>query len=157
ISFEERLKTNYDHPFAFDTGLMVEQLTQLQNNESIEVPVYDYARHTRSDQTIHVEPQDVIIVEGILILEDERLRDLMDIKIYVDTTSDLLIILMIQSDIDESGRSLDTIIHQYLSVVREMHEQFVETYKKYADIIIPERGNNKVANDLVVTKIRMIF
>ncbi|HLR88533.1 MAG TPA: uridine kinase [Atopostipes sp.] len=157
MSFEERLKTNYDHPFAFDTDLMVEQLTKLQNNESIEVPVYDYSRHTRSDQTIHVKPQDVIIVEGILILEDERLRDLMDIKIYVDTTADLRIIRRIQRDMKERGRSLDSIIHQYLSVVREMHEQFIEPSKKYADIIIPEGGHNKVAIDLVITKIRMIF
>src|SRR5699024_10551093 len=117
----------------------------------------DYARHTRSDKTIHVEPQDVIIVEGILILEDERLRDLMDIKIYVDTTSDLRIIRRIQRDMKERGRSLDNIIHQYLSVVREMHEQFVETFIRYVDIIITERGHNKVAIDLVVTKIRMIF
>ncbi len=157
LSFEERLKTNYDHPFAFDTELMVEQLTQLQNNESIEVPVYDYSKHTRSDKTIHVEPQDVIIVEGILILEDERLRDLMDIKIYVDTTADLRIIRRIQRDIKERGRSLESVINQYLSVVREMHDQFVEPSKKYADIIIPEGGHNKVAIDIVITKIRMIL
>lgn len=157
ISFEERLKTNYDHPFAFDTDLLVEQLEKLQKNESIEVPVYDYSRHTRSDKTIHVEPQEVIIVEGILILEDQRLRDLMDIKIYVDTTSDLRIIRRIQRDMTERGRSLDSVIDQYLSVVREMHEQFIEPSKKYADIIIPEGGHNKVAIDLVITKIRMIF
>lgn len=157
ISFEERLKTNYDHPFAFDTDLLVEQLEQLQKNESIEVPVYDYSRHTRSDKTIHVEPQEVIIVEGILILEDQRLRDLMDIKIYVDTTADLRIIRRIQRDMTERGRSLDSVIDQYLSVVREMHEQFIEPSKKYADIIIPEGGHNKVAIDLVITKIRMIF
>src|SRR5699024_8138685 len=125
--------------------------------KSVEVPVYDYARHTRSDETIHVEPQDVIIAEGILIFEGERLRDLMDIKIYVDTTSDLRIIRRIQRDMKERGRSLDSIINQYLSVVREMHEQFVEPSKKYADIIIPEGGHNKVAIDLVITKIRMIF
>lgn len=157
LSFEERLKTNYDHPFAFDTDLLVEHLKKLQNNESIEVPVYDYTRHTRSNETIHVEPKDVIIVEGILILEDKRLRDLMDIKIYVDTTADLRIIRRIQRDIKERGRSLENIIDQYLSVVREMHEQFVEPSKKYADIIIPEGGHNKVAIDLVITKIRMIF
>lgn len=157
ISFEERLETNYDHPFAFDTDLMVEQLKKLQNNEDIEVPVYDYARHTRSDKTITVESKDVIIVEGILILEDERLRDLMDIKIYVDTTADLRIIRRIQRDMQERGRSLDSVIDQYLSVVREMHDQFVEPSKKYANIIIPEGGHNKVAIDLVITKIRMIL
>lgn len=157
ISFEERLKTNYDHPFAFDTDLLVEHLKKLQNNEDIEVPVYDYSRHTRSDQTIHVKSRDVIIVEGILILEDERLRDLMDIKIYVDTTADLRIIRRIQRDMQERGRSLDSVIDQYLSVVREMHEQFVEPSKKYANIIIPEGGHNQVAIDLVIAKIRMIF
>lgn len=157
ISFEERLKTNYDHPFAFDTDLLVEQLTSLLNHESIEVPVYDYARHTRSTDTITVEPQDVIIIEGILILEDKRLRDLMDIKIYVDTADDLRIIRRIQRDMEERGRSLDSIIEQYLTVVREMHEQFVEPSKKYADIIMPEGGHNTVAIDLVTSKIRMIF
>ncbi len=157
IPFEQRLETNYDHPFAFDTDLLVEHLIKLQNNESIEVPVYDYTRHTRSDETIHVKPQDVIIVEGILILEDKRLRDLMDIKIYVDTAADLRIIRRIERDIKERGRSLDNVIDQYLSVVREMHEQFVEPSKKYADIIIPEGGHNQVAIDLVITKIRMIF
>lgn len=157
IPFEQRLETNYDHPFAFDTDLLVEHLIKLQNNESIEVPVYDYTRHTRSDETIHVKPQDVIIVEGILILEDKRLRDLMDIKIYVDTAADLRIIRRIERDIKERGRALDNVIDQYLSVVREMHEQFVEPSKKYADIIIPEGGHNQVAIDLVITKIRMIF
>lgn len=157
LSFEERLKTNYDHPFAFDTDLLVEQLEKLQNNESIEVPVYDYSRHTRSEEKIVVEPQDVIILEGILILEDKRLRDLMDIKIYVDTADDLRIIRRIERDMKERGRSLDSIIDQYLSVVREMHEQFIEPSKKYADVIIPEGGHNKVAIDLVISKIRTIF
>lgn len=157
ISFEERLKTNYDHPFAFDTDLLVEHLTNLLNHESIEVPVYDYAKHTRGTKTITVEPQDVIIIEGILILEDKRLRDLMDIKIYVDTADDLRIIRRIERDMKERGRSLESIIDQYLTVVREMHEQFVEPSKKYADIIMPEGGHNKVAIDLVTSKIRMIF
>lgn len=157
ISFEERLKTNYDHPLAFDTDLLVKQLKELVNHESIEVPVYDYTNHTRSNETVVVEPREVIIVEGILILEDQRLRDLMDIKIYVDTADDLRIIRRIQRDMNERGRSLDNIIHQYLSVVREMHHQFVEPSKKYADIIMPEGGHNKVAIDLVISKIRMIF
>ena len=157
ISFEERLKTNYDHPFAFDTDLLVEHLEKLQKNEGIEIPVYDYSRHTRSDDKIVVEPQDVIIVEGILILEDKRLRDLMDIKIYVDTADDLRIIRRIERDMKERGRSLDSIIDQYLSVVREMHDQFIEPSKKHADVIIPEGGHNQVAIDLVISKIRTIF
>lgn len=157
LSFEERLETNYDHPFAFDTDLLVEHIESLVNHETIEVPVYDYPKHTRGTDTIIVEPQDVIIIEGILILEDKRLRDLMDIKIYVDTADDLRIIRRIQRDIEERGRSLSSIINQYLSVVREMHQQFVEPSKKYADIIMPEGGHNKVAIDLVTSKIRMIF
>ena len=157
LSFEERLKTNYDHPFAFDTDLLVEHLTKLQNNESIDVPVYDYSNHTRSDKTIRIESQDVIIVEGILILEDKRLRDLMDIKLYVDTDADLRIIRRIQRDMEERGRSLDSVIKQYMEIVREMHDQFVEPSKKFADIIIPEGGHNIVAIDLVITKIRMIL
>ena len=157
VTLEERLKTNYDHPFAFDTDLLVEHLEKLHNNESIEIPVYDYSRHTRSDEIISVAPQDVIIVEGILILEDKRLRDLMDIKIYVDTADDLRIIRRIERDMKERGRSLESIIDQYLSVVREMHEQFIEPSKKYADVIIPEGGHNQVAIDLVISKIRTIF
>lgn len=157
LSFEERLETNYDHPLAFDTDLLVEHLKKLQIHEKIDVPVYDYAKHTRSEQTIPVESRDVIIVEGIMILEDQRLRDLMDIKIYVDTAADLRIIRRIQRDMKERERSLDSVIDQYLSVVREMHEQFVAPSKKFADIIIPEGGHNIVAIDLVITKIRMIF
>ena len=157
LSFEERLETNYDHPFAFDTDLLVEHLTKLQKNESIDVPVYDYSNHTRSDKTIRIESQDVIIVEGILILEDKRLRDLMDIKLYVDTDADLRIIRRIQRDMEERGRSLDSVIKQYMEIVREMHDQFVEPSKKFADIIIPEGGHNIVAIDLVITKIRMIL
>lgn len=157
LSFEERLETNYDHPFAFDTELLVDHLEKLQNNESIEIPIYDYTKHTRSNETIHVEPKDVIILEGILILEDKRLRELMDIKLYVDTDADLRIIRRIERDMKERGRSLDSVIHQYLSVVKKMHEQFVEPSKKYADIIIPEGGHNIVAIDLVISKIKMIF
>lgn len=157
LSFEERLETNYDHPFAFDTELLVDHLEKLQNNESIEIPIYDYTKHTRSNEAIHVEPKDVIILEGILILEDKRLRELMDIKLYVDTDADLRIIRRIERDMNERGRSLDSVIHQYLSVVKKMHEQFVEPSKKYADIIIPEGGHNIVAIDLVISKIKMIF
>lgn len=157
LSFDERLKTNYDHPLAFDTELLVDHLEKLQNNESIQVPVYDYARHTRGEKTIHVDPVDVIMVEGILILEDEKLRDIMDIKLYVDTDPDLRIIRRIQRDINERDRSLESVIEQYLSVVKKMHEQFVEPSKKYADIIIPEGGHNIVAIDLVISKIKTIF
>lgn len=157
LEFQERLKTNYDHPFAFDTDLLIDHIKDLLNFQSIEKPVYDYTKHTRSDEIIYQEPKDVIILEGILILEDKRLRDLMDIKIYVDTDDDIRIIRRIKRDIDERGRTLDNIIKQYLTVVKKMHEQFIEPTKKYADIIIPEGGQNQVAIDLMTTKIQTIF
>lgn len=157
LSFEERLNTNYDHPLAFDTDLLIEHLKELMSYRSIEKPVYDYEAHTRSQSVICQEPKEVIIVEGILILEDERLRDLMDIKVYVDTEDDIRIIRRIKRDIEDRGRSLDSVIDQYLSVVKPMHSQFIEPTKKYADIIIPEGGKNQVAIDLLTTKVRSIL
>lgn len=157
LPFEERLKTNYDHPFAFDTDLFIKDLQKLIQYESIEQPVYDYSKHTRSDQVIHREPKEVIIVEGILILEDKRLRDLMDIKVYVDTDDDIRIIRRIKRDMESRGRTLDSVIHQYLTVVKPMHQQFIEPTKKFADIIIPEGGQNQVAIDLMTTKIASIL
>lgn len=157
LPFAERLKTNYDHPLAFDTDLLIEHLRQLLNYEGINKPIYDYTRHTRSDQTVYQEAQEVIILEGILILDDQRLRDLMDIKIYVDTDDDIRIIRRIKRDMEERGRTLDSVIDQYLSVVKKMHEQFVEPSKKYADLIFPEGGYNEVAIDLMITKIQTVF
>jgi uridine kinase len=157
LPFEERLKTNYDHPLAFDNDLLIEHIHQLLNYQSIEKPVYDYAIHTRSEEVILVEPQDVIILEGILVLEDERLRNLMDIKLFVDTDADLRIIRRLQRDIKERGRSMDSVIDQYIGVVRPMHNQFIEPTKRYADVIIPEGGHNHVAIDLMVTKIQTIL
>lgn len=157
LPLEERLKTNYDHPLAFDNDLLIEHLNQLLRYEPIEKPVYDYTIHTRSNEVVHVEPKDVIILEGILILEDERLRDLMDIKLYVDTDADLRIIRRLLRDIKERGRSMDSVIEQYVNVVRPMHNQFIEPTKRYADIIIPEGGHNRVAIDLMVTKIQTIL
>lgn len=157
LSFEERLKTNYDHPFAFDTELVVQHLQDLINFKAIDKPVYDYAKHTRSEEIIHQEPKEVIIVEGILILDDPRLRDLMDIKVYVDTDDDIRIIRRIKRDIEERGRTLDSVIEQYLNVVKPMHNQFVEPTKRYADIVIPEGGRNQVAIDLMTTKIHSII
>ncbi|CAM3321517.1 uridine kinase [Vagococcus sp. PNs007] len=157
LAFEERLKTNYDHPFAFDTDLLIEQLTDLIAFKAVDKPVYDYEAHTRSDKIVHQEPKEVIIVEGILILEDERLRDLMDIKVYVDTEDDIRIIRRIKRDMEERGRTLDSVIDQYLSVVKPMFTQFIEPTKKYADIIIPEGGENQVAIDLMTTKIGSIL
>lgn len=156
-SFEERLKTNYDHPLAFDTDLLIEHLNKLLRYEPIDKPVYDYKRHTRSKEVIRLEPKEVIILEGILVLEDERLRNLMDIKVYVDTDADIRIIRRIVRDTRERGRTLESVIDQYINVVRPMHNQFVEPTKRYADIIIPEGGHNTVAIDLMVTKIKSIL
>ncbi|CDQ18083.1 uridine kinase [Halobacillus karajensis] len=157
LPFEERLQTNYDHPLAFDNDLLIEHLEQLLEQKPVEKPVYDYKMHTRSEDTIHVEPKEVIIVEGILVLEDERLRDLMDIKVFVDTDADVRIIRRLMRDINERGRSLDSVIEQYINVVRPMHLQFVEPTKRYADIIIPEGGQNHVAIDLMATKIQTVL
>lgn len=156
LSFDERMKTNYDHPFAFDNKLLVSHLKQLLNSKSIEKPIYDFERHNRKKETILVEARKIIILEGILILAEKEIRDLLDIKVFVDTDSDVRIIRRIQRDIKERGRSLDSIIHQYMSTVRPAHLQFVEPTKKYADIIIPEGGYNKVAIDLLVSKIKSI-
>nr|BAM09196.1 uridine kinase [Geobacillus zalihae] len=157
LPFEERLKTNYDHPLAFDNDLLIEHIHKLLRYEPIDKPVYDYALHTRSSDVIRVEPKDVIIVEGILVLEDERLRNLMDIKVYVDTDPDIRIIRRLIRDMKERGRTFDSVIEQYLSVVRPMHNQFVEPTKRYADVIIPEGGQNVVAIDLMVAKIRTVL
>ncbi|MGG0460544.1 uridine kinase [Priestia aryabhattai] len=157
VPFEQRLQTNYDHPLAFDNDLLIEHLQNLLNYESIDKPVYDYAIHTRSEKVIKEEPKDVIILEGILVLEDQRLRNLMDIKLYVDTDADLRIIRRMLRDIKERERTLESVVDQYVSVVRPMHNQFVEPTKRYADIIIPEGGQNHVAIDLMVTKIQTIL
>ena len=149
MTMAERKAVNYDHPLAFDTDL--------RNNKAIEMPVYDYTQYTRSAETVHVEPQDVIILEGILILDDERLRDLMDIKVYVDTDDDIRIIRRIKRDMAERGRTLDSVINQYLATVKPMYHQFVEPTKRYADIIVPEGGENRVAIDILTTKVRDIL
>ncbi|TGY55764.1 uridine kinase [Ligilactobacillus murinus] len=157
VPFEERTKVNYDHPNAFDTDLLIEQLEDLLNWKTIEIPVYDYAAHTRSKEVLVQEPREVIIVEGILTLNDARLRDLMDIKIFVDTDDDIRIIRRIQRDIEERGRTLQSVIDQYLETVKPMYHQFIEPSKRYADIIVPEGGENQVAIDLLVTKVRDII
>lgn len=157
MSMAERKKVNYDHPMAFDFDLLIEQLKQLLNYEAIEKPVYDYEEFTRSDQTIHQDPREVIILEGILILDDKRLRDLMDIKVFVDTDDDIRLIRRIERDTKDRGRSLDNIIHQYLMTVKPMYHQFVEPTKRYADLIVPEGGENQVAIDLLTTKMRSIL
>lgn len=157
LTFEERVTTNYDHPLAFDTDLMIEHLSELIAGRPVDIPIYDYTLHTRSDKSYRQEPQDVFIVEGILVLEDKRLRDLMDIKLFVDTDDDIRIIRRIKRDMEERGRSLDSIIDQYTGVVKPMYHQFIEPTKRYADIIIPEGVTNTVAIDLINTKISTIL
>jgi uridine kinase len=157
LSMDERVKTNYDHPKAFDNDLLIEHLQDLMNGVPIEKPIYDFSIHNRSKETVRVEPKSIIIVEGILVLEDERLRNLLDIKVYVDTDADIRILRRLVRDINERGRTVDSVINQYLEVVRPMHLQFTETTKRYADIIVPEGGQNKVAIDILVSKIKDIL
>ena len=157
LSMEERVKTNYDHPKAFDNDLLIKHLQDLMNGVPIEKPIYDFSIHNRSKETVRIEPKDIIIVEGILVLEDERLRDLLDIKVYVDTDADIRILRRLVRDINERGRTVDSVINQYLEVVRPMHLQFTEPTKRYADIIVPDGGQNKVAIDILVTKIKDIL
>ena len=157
ISPEEREKVNYDHPSAFENTLLVEHLKRLLNRQPIEMPIYDYATHTRLPQTRLVKPAEIILLEGILVLEDERLRSLMDIKIYIETDADERFIRRFLRDVKERKRTPDSVIEQYVTTVKPMHLQFVEPSKRYADIIIPEGGHNAVAIDLLVTKIRDIL
>ncbi|MCF6464157.1 uridine kinase [Clostridium sp. Cult1] len=157
LSFEERVNTNYDHPFAFDNDLLLRHLKDLLSNKPIEKPIYDFEQHTRKKETITVYPKEIIILEGILILNNEDIRNLCDIKVFVDTDSDVRVIRRIVRDIKERGRTLDSVINQYMTTVRPAHLQFVEPTKKYADIIIPEGGYNKVAIDIIATKINSIL
>ena len=154
MTYEERSKLNYDHPDAFDTDLMVRDLNALRQGEAIHCPVYDYTIHNRSDQTLTVDPTRVIIVEGILIFADPALRELMDIKVFVDTNADVRILRRLLRDVKERGRTLDSVVNQYLTTVKPMHEAFVEPSKKYADIIVPQGGRNQVALDMLVERIR---
>lgn len=157
IPMSERKKINYDHPDAFDMPLLVAQINQLMHRKAVEMPVYDFTEHTRSSKTIHVEPADIIILEGILVLADENLRNLMDIKVYVDTDDDIRFIRRLERDLKERGRSLDSVIDQYLATVKPMYHQFIEPTKRYADIIVPEGGENNVAIDMLTTKMRSVL
>lgn len=149
LPMSERKKINYDHPDAFDMPLLEAQLNQLLHRKSIEMPTYDFTAHTRSDETIHIEPADIIILEEI--------RNLMDIKVFVDTDDDIRFIRRLERDMKERGRSLDSVINQYLSTVKPMYNQFIEPTKRYADIIVPEGGANRVAIDMLTTKIESIL
>lgn len=157
MSFEERCKQNYDHPSAFDNDLLEDHLGKLISRQSVDLPQYDYSQHTRATHTKRQGPVDVIILEGILALYDKAIRDLMDIKLYVDTDADLRFIRRMQRDCVERGRSLESVVKQYISQVRPMHIQFVEPTKCHADIIIPSEKENSVAVDILKTKIAAIL
>ena len=154
LSYEERAKLNYDHPDAFDTELLCEHIRQLKAGRPIDMPVYDYSVHNRSEKTIRIQPNPVIILEGILILAEPRLVELMDFKIFVDTEADERILRRIIRDVNDRGRSLDSVIRQYRETVKPMHDQFVEPSKRKANIIIPEGGRNEAAMQVIVELIR---
>lgn len=154
MCYEERSKLNYDHPDAFDTELLCEHIHTLKAGKAVQMPVYDYSIHNRSDETIQVNPAPVIVLEGILIFAEQRLCELMDIKVFVDTDADVRILRRIVRDVNKRGRSLDSVIDQYLTTVKPMHDQFVEPSKRRADIIIPEGGENVVALDMLIQRVR---
>lgn len=156
-TFEERSKMNYDHPNAFDTDMMVADILKLKNWKAVDHPVYDFVHHTRANETVHVEPKKVILVEGILIFENKQLRELLDMKIFVDTDADVRIIRRLVRDVKDRGRSMDSVIEQYLSTVKLMHEEFVEPSKKNADIIVPEGGYNQVAISMIRDRIKVLL
>ncbi|HAD06131.1 MAG TPA: uridine kinase [Anaerolineaceae bacterium] len=153
----QRELVNFDHPNSLETSLMIEHIRKLKNWEAIELPVYDFTTHTRTNRTIHIEPQRVILVEGILIFAEPALRELFDVKIFVDTDPDLRFIRRLERDIRERGRTTESVIRQYLNTVRPMHMDFVEPSKRYADVIIPEGGFNTVALDMVISRIETLL
>lgn len=156
LPLEERAKINYDHPDSLETSLLIRHLRELNAGSPVDIPRYDFTQHMRAPDTEHVEPRKVIIVDGLLILWDKALRALMDIKVFVDTDADLRFIRRLSRDIQERGRSAESVIEQYLRTVRPMHLEFVEPSKRYADIIIPEGGHNTVGVDMLLTKIRSV-
>lgn len=150
IPLEERAKCNYDHPDAFETELLIKHLKELKKGNAVDVPQYDYRNHLRKKEVTHVESKQIIIIEGILLLENIKLCNMLDIKIYVDTDADVRILRRIMRDVKERGRSLDSVVEQYKTTVKPMHEQFVEPYKRRADIIVPKGGYNTVALDVII-------
>ena len=154
LTYEERCELNYDEPAAFDTDLMVSQLDDLRQGRAIDCPVYDFTVHNRSDAITHIVPSRVIIVEGILIFENPQLRQLMDIRIFVDADADIRLCRRIKRDVNKRGRSLESVLLQYQNTVKPMHELYVEPSKKYADIVVPEGGKNQVALDMIADRVR---
>jgi len=154
LTYEERCLINYDEPAAFDTDLMVEHLAQLRQGQAIDCPVYDFTVHNRSSEMLHIVPRQVVIVEGILIFADEALRELMDIRIFVDTDADVRLCRRIKRDVNKRGRTLESVLTQYQTTVKPMHEKYVEPSKKYANIVVPEGGKNEVALDMIMGRIQ---
>ena len=154
LSYDERCLINYDEPDAFETDLMARHLDLLKQGQAIECPVYDYTVHNRSDDVMHIEPRPVIIVEGILIFADEALRELMDIRIFVDTDADVRLCRRIKRDVNKRGRTLESVLSQYQQTVKPMHEKYVEPSKKHANLIVPEGGKNYVALDMIIDRIQ---
>jgi uridine kinase len=157
LTLEERGKRNFDHPDSLDTQLMVEHVRELREGRAVERPVYDFTQHLRLKQTVRLEPRAALILEGILLFENQALRNLMDIKIFVDTDADLRFIRRLRRDLTERGRTLESVVGQYMATVRPMHMEFIEPSKRYADVIIPEGGHNEVGIDLVIQKIRSLI
>lgn len=157
LSPEDRARINYDHPDSLDTALLAEHVRGLQNSLPVEIPVYDFSKHLRKEETVSISPQPIILVEGILIFAERELRELFDIKIFVDTDADIRFIRRLKRDIEERGRTTDSVIEQYLKTVRPMHLKFVEPTKRYADVIIPEGGFNFVAIDMIADRIRSML
>jgi len=157
LPLEERTKLNFDHPDALETELLVSHLRQLQAGEPVEVPIYDFATYRRSAETRRIEPRRVILLEGLLIFVDKELREMMDVKLYVDTDADLRFIRRLERDIQERGRTMESVIHQYLTTVRPMHLEFVEPSKRYADIIIPSGGFNTTAIEVIVARVERLL
>jgi uridine kinase len=157
LPLSERHKVNFDHPSAFDNDLLLSHLGLLLGGESVRMPEYDYAQHTRSDRVREILPRAVILLDGILVFEDPRLREIMDIRVYVDTDTDIRLARRIRRDLSERGRQLESVLDQWERQVRPMHDQFVEPFKRYADVIIPQGGMNTVAVDMLVTKVRSLL
>jgi uridine kinase len=157
LPLNQRAAVNFDHPDSIESELMLAHITQLKNWESVKLPVYDFSTHSRTEQTIRIDPQPVIIVEGILIFAEVKLREVFDVKLFVDTDPDLRFIRRLQRDIAERGRTMEKVIQQYLTTVRPMHLEFVEPSKRYADVIIPEGGLNEVAMEIVIARIESLL
>lgn len=157
LPLAQRIEINFDHPYSLETDLMIQHIQQLKRWEHVDLPIYDFTNHSRTDRTVRVDPQRVILVEGILIFGEPALRDMMDVKIFVDTDADIRFIRRLQRDIAERGRTTERVIEQYLRTVRPMHLEFVEPSKRYADVIIPEGGLNAVAMDMVIARIEALL